>query len=486
MGLNSNFYLESILIMPTSKFEFEDVDKAKKEYEVVSHVLRYVLGELKTPLSVSFLNTVFSSKYKNVIKPGITLDFMKLFKNEFMFNVIGSDIKVQIKGEPKEPFNTEYQGIAENVFKIFLKDSLKLDNIKEKMLPEKSMLFDKFCKDFSSNKYSISLPSVNRNSHNLKLKPKDGKTYVEISGDNDIFIDEIKLWEIIESQGFEELILQVLKNLFRKFYCEIDQGTLQACFPYDITIDRAFVVRHGRYFDRVGLTKLKLKEEYREPNESLATTTSATATRALEDKDIVPCADNLKQYSQETKRQDITVGISSARDSSDTKVQSSSVKNSDTESEDELLDTNFIGHDSERGSKNVILNEVLGNEIWKVTEEELGEKDESPWSDKEAVSNDNGLGGANDTTKSKEKVHSAKDMDVKDESNGPGLIPSPLEEKNSKKLEQIKNAIETKRSIIVIGENDMEPLVIDFTRNTQERRQKWGKIGVYVIKKLQE
>ena len=94
--------------MPTSKFEFEDVDKAKKEYEVVSHVLRYVLGELKTPLSVSFLNTVFSSKYKNVIKPGITLDFMKLFTNEFMFNVIGSDIKVQMKGEPKEPFNTEY------------------------------------------------------------------------------------------------------------------------------------------------------------------------------------------------------------------------------------------------------------------------------------------------------------------------------------------------------------------------------------------
>ena len=103
------------------------MDKAKKEYEVVSHVLRYVLGELKTPLSVSFLNTVFSSKYKNVIKPGITLDFMKLFKNEFMFNVIGSDIKVQIKGGPKEPFNTEYQGIAENVIKIFLKDSLKLD-----------------------------------------------------------------------------------------------------------------------------------------------------------------------------------------------------------------------------------------------------------------------------------------------------------------------------------------------------------------------
>lgn len=73
-------------------------------------------------------------------------------------------------------------------------------------------------------------------------------------------------------------------------------------------------------------------------------------------------------------------------------------------------------------------------------------------------------------------------MDVKNKSNNPGLIQSPLEEKNSKKFEQIKNAMETKRSIIAIGEDDMEALVIDFTRNIQ----KWGKIGVYIIKKLQE
>ena len=134
------------------------------------------------------------------------------------------------------------------------------------------------------------------------------------------------------------------------------------------------MVKHVRYFDRVGLTKLKLKEEYRRPNESLTTTTSATVRRAPEDKDIVPCADNLKQNSQETKKQDITLGISSARDSSDTKVKRSNVKNSDTESEDAIPDTNFIDHDSERGSKNVISNEMLGNEIWKAAEEELGEK----------------------------------------------------------------------------------------------------------------
>ena len=74
-------------------------------------------------------------------------------------------------------------------------------------------------------------------------------------------------------------------------------------------------------------------------------------------------------------------------------------------------------------------------------------------------------------------------MDVKD---GVGLIPSPLEEENNQNLKQIENAIKTKRSTIVIGESDMEPLVFDFTRNTQERKQKLGKIGVCVIRKLEE
>lgn len=58
---------------------------------------------------------------------------------------------------------------------------------------------------------------------------------------------------------------------------------------------------------------------------------------------------------------------------------------------------------------------------------------------------------------------------------------SPLEEENSQKLKQIENAIKIGRSIIVIGQSDMEPLVIDFTRNTKERKRKLGKIGVCVI-----
>ena len=467
--------------MPTSKLEFEDLDKAKKEYEVLSNVLRYVLGELKTPLSVSFLNTELSSKYRSEIKSTITLDFMKLFKDEFMFNVIGGDIKVQLKGEPKEFFNTEYQEIASNVKKIFLKDSTNFDNIKGKMLPEKSMLFDKFCKEFSSNKYSINLASVNRNSHKLKLKTEDRQTYVEFSGDDNIFIDEIKYWEIIESQGFDKLIFEVLKNLCSKFYRELDQGTLQACFTYDITIDRTFMLRYGHYFDMKDLTKLKLKEQYRESNESLTKTTSTTVTTAPED--IVPCAANLKLSSQELKTQDIIFEISSARHSNDTKRQSSNVKNSDTEAEEAISDEDFISNDSERGSKNKISNEMLGNEILKEAEENLGEKNKSQWIDKEPVLNYNGLGGADDTTKCREQVQNAKDMDVKD---GPGLIPSPLEEENSQKLKQIMNAVKTKRSTIVIGESDLEPLVIDFTHNTQKRKQILSKIGVCVIEKLKK
>ena len=213
------------------------MERSKKEFEDLSYILRFVLSDLKIPLSVSFLNTEFASKFKHEINSGITLDFMKIFKDEFMFNVIGSDIKVQLKEEREQSLNKRFQPIADQVKKIFRKDLYKLDDIITKMEVEKIMLFERFCKDFSSNKYKINLPSVNRNSHKLKIKAQDGETYVEISEEDNTFIDEKKFWEIIEAQGFEELIFIILINLSSKFYRELDQGLLQVCFKYDIAID---------------------------------------------------------------------------------------------------------------------------------------------------------------------------------------------------------------------------------------------------------
>ena len=410
----------------TPKNEFEEMEKLKKEFEHLSYILRYVLGELKTPLSVSFLNTEFSSRFKHEINSGITLDFMKIFKDEFRFNVIGADIKVQLKDEQDQPFSKEYHAIADKVKKIFVKDSTKLDDVKRKMLTKKSMLFDQFCKDFSSNKYSINLPLINRNSHKLKLKAEDGQTYVEFSEEDNIFIDEMKFWEIIEAQGFEELVLKILINLFSKFYQDLDQGKLQVCFKYDIAIDRLFMVKHDRYFDRTGQTKYKLKDEYRESSESLAATTAS--------------ADNLENLLHEMETQETLEG----------EMQSS---NANTDSEDDLVsDTNFTSEDSDIDS-----DDTLGDEISKESEKDLEEKKKKQWSDQEAARNED----------------------------RPGLIRK-YSKKKREKYKEVINAMKSGRSVIVSGKSDREPLVIGLSKSPEKRRQQLGDIGVFILKEMQK
>ena len=488
-------------IMETSKNEFEEMEKLKKEFEDLSYILRSVLSELKTPLSVSFLNTEFASKRK--INSGITLNFMKIFKDEFMFNVIGSDIKVQLKEEREQSLNKKYQAIADEVKKIFRKDLIKLDDIKSKMLVEKSMLFDRFCKEFSSNKYSINLPKVNRNSHKLKLKAEDEKTYVEISEEDNIFIDEKKFWEIIEAQGFEELIFIILINLSSKFYRELDQGLLQVCFKYDIAIDGSFMLRHERYFDRTGQTKFKLKEQYRKLSESLLkTSTSTTATVGLtESKILVPCANNQESLSHGTKTQDTISEIPSNVDNhvtkiltSETEISSSSIKNSDTESDDDLVtDTNFTSEEEfDTDTENELPNATPRDENPKVAEEDLEAKMKKQWSDKEAVRNRKRLGGANTTMnvlspwtrKGEEKGEKSK-MDITDGSNNPAVI------RKSSKTEreiykEVRNAIKSGRSVIVPGKSDRDPVVIGFSSSPEKKRQQLGDIAVFIVKDMQK
>ena len=469
--------------METTKNKFEEMEKAKKKFEDLSYILRLVIGELKTPLSVSFFNTEFSSKFKREIKSEITLNFMKLFKDEFLFNVIGADIKVHLKDKREQPFNKEYHAIAEKVKKIFLKDSIKLDDIKRKMMVEKRMLYDKFCKDFSSNKYSINLPSVNRNSHKLKLKAEDGQTYVEISEDDNIFIDEIKFWEIIEEKGFEELVLRILINLFSKFYQELDQGKLQVCFKYDIAIDRLFMIKHDRYFVRTGLTKFKLKEEYRESSESLVTTSTTS-----ENRNIVPCADNKENLLHEMEAQETTSEMSSTVDrdtTSEAEIQSS---NENTDSEDDLVtDTNFTSDDTDSES-----DDTLEDEISKEAEVNLEEKKKKQWSDKKAVRNEKRLGGTNTAmnllspwTRKGEEKGEKSEMDITDGSYNPALIRK-YSKKKSETYEQIKNAVKSGRPVIISGKRDMEPLIIGLSSIPEKRRQQLRDIGVFILNEMQK
>lgn len=121
-------------------------EKAEKEFEDVLYILRYVLLGMKIPLSVSYLNAIFVSKFKR--KFAITEDFMNLFKDEFQFLVIGDDIKIKLKRELNQPIDEKYQGKADEVKKNLMKDLMKVDSIQREMPPSKSMLDKEFCKIF--------------------------------------------------------------------------------------------------------------------------------------------------------------------------------------------------------------------------------------------------------------------------------------------------------------------------------------------------
>ena len=80
-------------------------EKAEKEFEDVLYILRYVLLGMKIPLSVSYLNAIFASKFKR--KFAITEDFMNLFKDEFQFLVIFGNFLVY-KNKAKERIKSTY------------------------------------------------------------------------------------------------------------------------------------------------------------------------------------------------------------------------------------------------------------------------------------------------------------------------------------------------------------------------------------------
>ena len=244
----------------------------KQQFEDVSQITKYLLGVLEMPLSVSFLNTLFDGRLQR--KFAITETFMKAFKDDFEFLVIGDDIKIKLKGDPVKQLNEMYHQKANELRKILEKDTRKICTIKKNMLKEGStMPFEKFCKKFSSNKQKVDIAFINRNSHKLKLKALNRDTYVELVEDNDFVMPEAEFWKFMgEPERLENLVLQVILGFFGKFYCSLDIGKLQACFNYgSVVIDRTFMCQHARYFEKVDPVKMtifKLKEEFRAIKES--------------------------------------------------------------------------------------------------------------------------------------------------------------------------------------------------------------------------
>lgn len=173
--------------------------ESEKEFKYVLDLLRYVLREIKAPMSVSFLNSTFASNFKT--KSAITEDFMRQFNDEFKFWIIGDDLKVQLKGDsnPPEAMLVEYQADVNELNKILSKDFDKAESIKKDMLPTRSMSLKNFCDKFSSRKNVVSYPFLCRNSHMFKLRGENGETYVEIIEDDNSNVTEHEFWTIFQS-----------------------------------------------------------------------------------------------------------------------------------------------------------------------------------------------------------------------------------------------------------------------------------------------
>ena len=451
----------------------------KQRFEDVPKITKYLLGALQMPLSVSYLNTLFDGRLQR--KFAITETFMKAFKDDFEFLVIGDDIKIKLKGDPVKQLNEMYHEKANELRKILEKDTRRISTIKKNMLKEeRTMPFEKFCKEFSSNKQKVDIAFINRNSHKLKLKALNGETYVELVEDNDFVMSEAEFWKFMgEPERLENLVLQVILSFFGKFYCSLDIGKLQACFNYgSVVIDRTFMRQHAHYFEKVDpvkMTTFKLKEEFRAIKES---SLAVTETQIQNNENVIlrPMPENeLNEIKKKESENGVSLNVND-EDFSDTGKQTDSNSNSDSgdETDDELCSNFDLTSEAEDSCKDE--DEALEDQDVTVNKSK-----KSLLRINERKARGNEIVGVLYPDGRKEKMENTEKSDITD-----GAVELD-EDGSTKKLRKvIKEAIKDKRSIIIFSEDNSEPSLVDFSADISERRKQLGKIEQFILAEMCE
>ena len=462
-------------------------EKAEKAFEDVLYVLRHVLLGMKTPLSVSYLNAIFASKFKR--KFTITEDFMNLFKDEFKFLVIGDDIKIKLKRELNQPIDEKYQGKADEVKKNLMNDLMKVDSIQREMPPSKCMLYEEFCKIFSSKKYRVSYPFINRNSNIFKLRAVDQQTFVDIVEDDNIVVPECEFWDIVNSEGLKKLLIRVLLNFFRKFNFDLNQGQLQVCFNYgSLLIDGAFMIENQKYFDKIGSTDYRLKAEFRESDEFLET---AATIAAMKNKRKTISTKKLNNPAKEAETHNSIVEVKSTVGKIDTKIEIIQTK-SNTESSSDEECCEFSDSDFESSNSGFVdedKNKI--SDFSEDGEDNIQEETQNQCSDYEGSVNDSSWESPNYaairncpwSNRAKGKTKMNKKIRVTDTNPTPTVYKKDLKRKINE-TEQVESAIRNNRSFIFYSEDDLDPLVIGFVGSCHEKRKKLEKIGHFVLKEI--
>ena len=423
------------------------------------YLLRHVLREKKkAPISFS----LFNSSYGCRRKCPITEDFMKQFKDEFVFLTVEDDIKIQLKGDSNQPeFVLEEENVNE-LKKILSKNSDKAESIKKEMLLTKSMSFKDLCEKFSSRKSVVSYPFLCWNSHIFKLRAADGETYVEIVEDNNV-ITQSEFWEIIQSGGLKNVVQRNVLNFFRKFYVELDQDSLQICFNYgrNLTINKTFMADNDKYFEKTekdAVVYFKLKEKYRIPEESLV--------EKNKNKDIS------KEVLNDAKKQNLVDELTSTGDET-TKVESSVVnreRKSSSDNEFEVLLNTCL---ELSGAEDDEMNESskTPSKLSTYKAENIQEETQTQRSVSEKYENENTSGTSNKNDASRCPLNSELEDHAHMDETQKAEEKRKHGEQESSTMKQIRKALEENRSFIFVGTSDKDPVLIgERTRSTEEKK----------------
>ena len=436
--------------------------------EKVLDLLKHVLREIKARISVSFFNSSYGCRRKCPI----TEDFMRQFKDEFMFLTVEDDIKIQLKGDSNQPEIVLEEEYVHELKKILSKNSDKAESIKEEMSLTKSMPFKDFCDKFSSRKSVVSYPFLCWNSHIFKLRAADGETYVEIVEDKNV-IAEPEFWKIVHSGGLKNVVQRNVLNFFRKFYLELDQGSLQICFNYgrSVTINKTFMADNDKYFEKTekdAVVYFKLKEKYREPEESLVETETTTPNKN-NNKDIC------KGVLNDVKNQNLVDEVTSTGDESDAKVESSvtnreSKSNSDNEFE-KLLNT-YKSSSSEADNDDINESSKIANKLSSYKAENIQEETQNQLSVSGKCENESTSGTSNKNDASSCLLNSELGEHAQTDETQKCDEKKKAGEEESTTMKEIRKALEENRSFIFVGDSDKDPILIGERAHSTEEKIK--------------
>jgi len=480
------------------------------EYASIASILTRVLNIYKIPLSVTFLNVTFSGGLNK--KFAITHDFMKLYKDKFIYNVVGNDLKIQLRDASntvkdatstsntvKDSTSKEYEKDINYITQVIDKDLNKM-----KVLSQRNSKTDIEYSDFikqCSKRSNINIPYILRNSHALIIKSRDQQTYIEFIKDwnENITMSESEVWDILSTGGFDSFLITVLTSLLTHFFEPINQGTLQSCFNFgSIVIDKVFMRCHADVLEKsdnmgiilnpksrtAGLLKRKSEDEKPDllkklKDESFTEIQTDTKCSSSLSEEFQPKVSEKEEkpkvlFSPTKVSEQISIAMSIIETSTDGNVNNACLTNTESVSSDDY-NTNVVSTSTDSNT-NVVSTSTDSNinVVSTHTESNTNVVSTHTKSNTNVVSTHTECTPGTNENDLDEKYKTSETIDIKNQNdkcktdvNNDCSKPSETTEHENENTKAVLSAISKKNSFLVIGESS-ESLIINLNKNDDE------------------